>query len=298
MRNQTSYSQKSTTGRTDLVPKPAKAVLRGLSFMAPGAAASLAESMFLRPIRLPRPWREDWWATDAEPLKIPRRNGGELAAWAWGWERPTVLLVHGWGGRGLQMGAFAAPLVDAGYRVVAFDAPGHGLSSGRQSSLPEFAEAVADAVSYLGDVHGVVAHSFGAAATTFALAFDSFEPATSLPERLVFVAPASNFESFAGYFSDMTGLTHQVVRRMRRNIEKRFGIKWEEVQPMALASESRQRLLVVHDELDAEVPWVDSEALCKAWPGSELYLSRGLGHHRILRDQSTLERTVRALTED
>ena len=40
----------------------------------------------------------------------------------------TVYLVHGWGGRGAQFAAMVPPLVEAGHRVVMFDAPAHGDS--------------------------------------------------------------------------------------------------------------------------------------------------------------------------
>jgi pimeloyl-ACP methyl ester carboxylesterase len=42
------------------------------------------------------------------------------------------------------MGLFINPLVDAGYRVIAFDAPAHGDSGGKRTSLLEFAQIVHD----------------------------------------------------------------------------------------------------------------------------------------------------------
>ena len=57
-----------------------------------------------------------------------------LAVWQIGpATAPAVLLVHGWGGRGAQMGAFVAPLLASGHRVVWFDQPGHGESGPARS---------------------------------------------------------------------------------------------------------------------------------------------------------------------
>ena len=82
------------------------------------------------------------WLESAERQDL-ELEGKRLVAWSWG-EGPTVLLVHGWEGRGSQMAAFAAPLAEAGFRAVAFDAPGAASSgvsaastrsnSGRNSS--------------------------------------------------------------------------------------------------------------------------------------------------------------------
>ena len=53
-------------------------------------------------------------------------DGGKLAVTTWGEDGPAVLLMHGWGGARAQMTGFVIPLLDAGYRVVAFDQPAHG----------------------------------------------------------------------------------------------------------------------------------------------------------------------------
>ncbi len=286
------------------VPGTARAAFRGLSLMAPRAAASLAESIFLKPIRLKAPLREQWWATDAEEITIPRQGGRALAGWSWGWSGPVVLLVHGWGGRGLQMGAFAAPLVEAGFRVVAFDAPGHGRSPGSKSSLPEFAAAIEEVCTYLGGVDAIIAHSFGAAATTMMLGTSMSSTSMSstaeslqlAPERLVYVAPASDFGSIAKRFSDLTGFTPKVVGRMRRRIEKRLDLRWQDVQPQTLAESLSQDLLIFHDLEDEEVPIGDSRLLQRAWPKAELHESLGLGHHGILRQERVVARAVAHLT--
>ena len=76
----------------------------------------------------------------AEPLAVVHR-GQALAVESWG-AGPTVLLVHGWNGRGAQLGAFAPALVKSGYRVVTFDTPAHGRSPGRATNLPEISEAI------------------------------------------------------------------------------------------------------------------------------------------------------------
>ncbi|RYV49413.1 alpha/beta fold hydrolase [Pengzhenrongella frigida] len=80
--------------------------------------------------------------------------GCRLAVEAWG-DGPPVYLAHGWGGWRGQMGAFITPLVEAGYRVVVLDAPGHGdsgpgaMGPGRGNAA-EFTQALTE----LTDAHG------------------------------------------------------------------------------------------------------------------------------------------------
>jgi predicted alpha/beta-fold hydrolase len=96
--------------------------------------------LWFQPLRFPEPPQEKEWRRTAEPLNVVHR-GQRLAVDSWG-AGPTVLMVHGWNGRGAQLGAFAPELVHAGFRVVTFDTPAHGRSPGRATNLPEISEAI------------------------------------------------------------------------------------------------------------------------------------------------------------
>ena len=157
--------------------------LSRVAALSPTLGARLLERVFLSPRRHPAPERERAWMSAGERIPFESR-GHRLGAWRWGISGPVVLLVHGWEGRGAQLGAFIAPLLERGFRVVTFDGPGHGVSEGNRSSLVELSWAVADAARAFGPFHGAVAHSAGAAATTLAL-----RDGASIG-RLVYVAPA------------------------------------------------------------------------------------------------------------
>ena len=284
--------KKSTTGRLNLLHATVHPLLSGFSHIAPGPASNLALRLFLTPPRFGSPMREIWWATEAESFEVSF-GAGKLAAWRWGWRGPTVLLVHGWAGRGRQLGAFAATLVEAGYRVVAYDAPGHGLSTGKRSSLPEMADAVAAMVRHSGGVAAIVAHSLGATATTIALS----RPGAQLPvERLVYVSPSVDMTGVTARFGELTGFSDEVVKRLRSGLERRFAFRWPELQGLEIAPSMKRPLLVIHDRGDREVPWHDGKALADIWPGARLESTRGLGHRRILRDTHVVRTAAEFVT--
>ncbi len=241
-----SSPEKSTTGRLNLVHSTVRPLLSGFSRLAPGPASSLALRLFLTPPRHRTPMREIWWATEAEPFTIPF-GAGKLTGWRWGWRGPTVLLVHGWAGRGRQLGAFAAPLVEAGYRVVAYDAPGHGLSTGPRPSQPEMADAAASMVRHLDGVAAIVAHSVGAAATNLAL---SRPGATLDVDRLVYVSPSADMTNVTTRFGEMTGFSDEVVTRLRAGLEQRSGFRGPGLQGLEIAPSMKRPLLIVHDRGD------------------------------------------------
>ena len=105
----------------------------------------------------------------ARALSIPFGEGGALAAFEWGEGQP-VLLVHGWEGSHADMDGFVAPLVASGFRAVAMDLPGHGVSTGTLAPIPLMAKAVRAVADAIGGTHGLIAHSIGCAALMTALA--------------------------------------------------------------------------------------------------------------------------------
>jgi pimeloyl-ACP methyl ester carboxylesterase len=269
------------------------AVMRGifsrLSRLSPGTAARLAMVLFRRP---PRHRRSDFPST---ALASGQRvdlvlDGRRLAVWRWG-AGPTVLLVHGWGSRGARLGDFVAPLTHAGFSVLAFDAPGHGASAGRLSSLPQFIAAIRTIGEHLGSLHAVVAHSMGGAATTLAMA-----RGLDL-ERVVFLAPAADPAGYSERFASVFGLTDEVVSRMKRGLERRFGIAWKDFDVLAAAATLTSPLLVIHDSDDRDVPLSDGASIIAAWPGARLVTTNGLGHRRIVHDPTVVLRAVAFLTQ-
>ena len=253
-----------------------------LSRVAPVTAARLAERLFVTPLQTKQPSRERAWADVAEKTRIPSPHG-PIPVWMWGRGRKTVVLVHGWSGRGLQLGAMVEPLVELGYRVVTYDAPGHGLARGRTSSLLLFASALGLVARRFSPVRGLVAHSLGATAAIYALAHRELAV-----ERMVAIAPSARLHLVRERFGKMTGFSEEVVDRMRGRFEKSLGFDWEASEPLRLAEGMPSSLLLIHDEADPLVPHRESAELAAAWPGARLLTTSGLGHHRVLRDSEVI----------
>ncbi len=251
---------------------------RLLGRTAPSMASRVAETLFTTPRRFSPPDRETTAMKTASPLEI-EFEGMTIRAWRWG-EGPVILLVHGWEGRGSQMAPFAARLVEAGMSVVTYDAPAHGRSSGSRTTLPQFAVALRTVAESVGPVRGIIAHSFGCAAATLAI-HDGLDV-----ERLVFIAPPVDPATYTRKFGSSFGLDDRVVEGMKRRIERRFHRRWSDFSVAKMATKMTSPLLVIHDEGDEEIRLQESKTIVGAWPASRLLVTSGLGHRRILRDDS------------
>lgn len=302
----TASSASSTPAPSARRPEPPLSLVAtrlGLRVLAPAApplAAWWAERMFLRASRHPRP------AWEVEAMRGASRfevgfGDGALPAWSFapsaasgrhdgsGPRAPvgTVLLVHGWAGRGSQLGAFVRPLVDAGYRVVTYDGPGHGDAAQERTSIVELSLAVTAMATALGPLAGIIAHSVGGAATTLAAARSNLSTG-----RFVFVAPPTDPRAFAAAFFRHLGLGEDVASRVRDRLEQRYGLRMDELEAPRHARSQTAPLLVLHDEGDREVPLSAGAALADAWPSARLVVTEGLGHRRILRDPGVVHAAV------
>jgi hypothetical protein len=241
------------------------------------------------------PERERDLLARARPGTV-RIDGRRVATWSWG-AGPRVLLVHGWGGRGAQLGAFVEPLVASGFSVAWFDGPAHGVSEGRQTTMPELGAAVRGVAAALGPVRAIVAHSGGAPVSGWAIRRWLLEGYVDLPEAIALIAPPADFGGYLARFADACGLTASARDRLTRRVEARVGAAPGAFDLPSFAADLPVPALVVHDREDLEVRWAEGAAVAAAWPGAELMTTRGLGHRRILRDPAVVTRVAAFLRE-
>lgn len=265
----------------------ARAGCRVLCRVAPGVAAHLAYALLSKP---PRGVEKPWQSALRRRACCSRLafGGGDLAVYEWG-RGPIVLLVHGWGAHALHMGRLIDPLVDAGYRVVAFDAPAHGRSHGRHTDLIEYAAAVAAVAERLGSVHTLVAHSFGASMALFAQR--DWGLACS---RQIYISSFDHCKWFTEAFAHYLGLQPGVIEQARRMMVERHSgrLDWNGLSVVEMLRRTKQPTLIVHDQDDEEIPFQHSLSLLEAAPHAQFHATRLLGHHRLLGSREVIDRVV------
>jgi len=294
-----SSSKNSTTVRSETAIRLTRAALQTAFVLSEHLGANLAERLFTTPRRHPRPERERAILASARPftvevaLRSPRWGGEhrQLAAWRWG-HGPVVLLVHGWEGRGSQLGAFVEPLVAAGLSVVTFDAPAHGDSPGSQLYLTDHADCVVGVVAAIGPVHAIVAHSFGAAAVLLAQSRGGVDA----PHN-VMIAPNVVIDDAVAKFARVVALDDRDRTTVEAQLAQQSGVGVDSLRLDRLVGTRESALTVIHDRDDREVAVEDGQRLAGMWPDARLVTTLGLGHRRILREPAVIEAVVTAVRE-
>jgi pimeloyl-ACP methyl ester carboxylesterase len=222
----------------------------------------------------------------------PKGDGGELAVTTWGSNGPSVLLMHGWGGARAQMTGFVDPLLFAGYRVVAYDQPAHGESSGRTTNLLEIVPTMDLIAKQEGNFDAIIAHSFGTLITSYALVNRDFPH----PSRLVYFGAFNRLLDSLPRFQAIAGLSDEIMDGLRDMIYENFGkgvldtiVNENLVQHIDIPA------LMFHDKSDNVTPVDDSRAIAKAWKNAQYIETDGLGHRGALPSKEIHEQVIQFL---
>jgi pimeloyl-ACP methyl ester carboxylesterase len=266
-----------------------RTALGAAAFASTELASRIAFHLFMRPRRFARPARERRLLAWGDRFVV-RVGKCDVSAWSWGHpDGPLVVLAHGWESRGSHFAVYVNELCEAGYRVVAFDAPGHGSSRAEHTSLLKFADAIDAVIARVTagtrKVHALLAHSMGGAASLLWL----HEHPEASVERLVILSGPGTSESFTRVFAEQLKLSEEVVASMLREVEERYRFSAKNHDPRILAKGIRVPTLLVHDADDAIVPVTEAYALGNALPNARVQETKGLGHERILRDETTVK---------
>lgn len=261
--------------------------LRLQSFISPRWAGWRMYRLWFSSPKHPEPQREQRWRETARFTALPHPHG-PIATYQWGTGNKRVLLIHGWSGRGPQLGAFVEPLMAKGYEVVAFDAPGHGRTPGKTSSIFRMTDALLAVVKHYGPMDVVITHSFGAMVLAYAIKHAGFTT-----NRAVCISSPTTPHFLIDRFCEVMQVGDRVKGPFKNFVQRRFG---DDVLEHLSADRnmwgSNIPALIVHDRDDHDVPSSLGQQLADAWPAAEFHLTEGLGHRRILRNRKLVKTVV------
>lgn len=217
-------------------------------------------------------------------------EGGELAVTTWGDDsNPAVLLMHGWGGSRAQMTGFVDPLLDAGYRVVAYDQPAHGESDGTTTNLLEITPTMDLILEQEGPFDVILAHSFGTLITSYALAKRNFPP----PSKLVYFGAFNRLMDALPRFQVIAQLPDEIIQGLGAMIYETFGKDvLESIVNESLVQTIHVPALMFHDKSDNVTPVEDSRAIARVWKSVRYVETDGLGHRGALQSKEIFEQVI------
>ncbi|MCB0662090.1 MAG: alpha/beta hydrolase [Saprospiraceae bacterium] len=222
--------------------------------------------------------------------------GELLKGYEWGDGEKVAILVHGWESRGTALRSLVPMLLKDGYKVVAFDGPAHGNSTGKRTHLIHFSGALKALITRIGQVDVVITHSFGGAAITYCM--QRYIKDMHL-DKLVMLAVPSTMESIFKEAVEVMKMPKSVAKRVRMRMEKVAGEKIQDLGLPVLGKGLKvNEVMIIHDEWDNVVPFSFARDIYENWDNTILVATEGLGHYRLLKNETVLDRIHRFIKND
>ena len=222
-------------------------------------------------------------------------GGYMLKTYEWGSGNKTVLLVHGWESRGTALRHFVPLLLEKGYRVVAFDGPAHGNSSGKRVDIKAFAGAIKALTDKYKNIEGLIAHSFGGIASFYALS--NLMPEFNL-KKMVLIGVPSKFDYPIQNALRTMNAPPKVRKYFYEIFEQGIGMPLVNVGVKEVSDKvDVDEVLVVHDSQDEIVGFEQAEMTIRDWDKAMMQETKGFGHFRLMKSPQVVERVVEFICE-
>ena len=270
-----------------LTPKYILATGKILTLISPFLASRFAASLFLSPFKYKLPKREmDMDENSIQEKVIVPSIKREIVVYSYGSSPKKVLLVHGWSGRGTQLALIAKSLVENGYSVVSFDAPAHGKAPGKISMMPFFIESIHHLEKTFGPFEAAIGHSLGGMSLLRAVK-DGFKI-----KKLVIIGTANSITHITKEFARNMKLNEKVAGKMKSYFDERYEEDMDNYSGAFSAKNVKIPTLVIHDEDDVDVHISSAYEIAENLENSQLFITKGLGHRKILGNQEVINKTT------
>lgn len=244
-----------------------------LSYVFPKKASQLAYGFFSEP-------RTGKLFSDKLPevlknakTEILQKDEHQFPVYIWEGNKTIVLLVHGWESNASRWENFLPYLKNSGSTIIALDGPGHGLSSGKEFSVPRYAEFVNVVVKKFKPKF-LIGHSMGGATSLYYQHLYQNE----CIEKLVLLGSPSDLQTLIFNYAKMLSLNMKTVSMIENHFLEHFKIKMEEFSGRIFGSKIKIKGLIAHDIDDDVVSFEEAKKIASNWKHATFIETRGLGH--------------------
>lgn len=262
-----------------LLPKALGLYLNTLSHLTPKKAGTIGFNLFCRPFRSKLQKHHHDFLSSGKRFTLPHRHD-TIQAYMWGQGPKKVLFLHGWQSHTFRWKNYIEALDKNEFTVYAFDAPGHGLSSGKFLHVPLYSEVVRSFIEHIGKVDSIVSHSIGG----FTAIYTLHQHPHLTPEKLIVMAPPGEASDFFNFYTTTLSLSTKSVQLITHQFTEAVGKHPSYFSAKEFAKSLKANGLLIHDEEDDETSVQNSKDIHQAWKNSSLHITKGTGHNLRSKD--------------
>jgi pimeloyl-ACP methyl ester carboxylesterase len=273
-----------------MVFKIVQSILKLSGLISSHMAGSIAFYLFCHPTGRSRMNPEQVRFMDTANCSEMMVNSKLVKVFCWGDGARPVLMLHGWSSRAANFTKMAKALLTAGYSPVSFDAPAHGESGGKVTTILEYEEITQRLANQYGRFSALIGHSFGVLCL-----FKALRSAVAA-DKVVAISGVCEFGYLESAFSEQLKLTEKVRDNLKLRIERLFSPIEDIWQLFSVTHEAEKivvPILLIHDESDRVVDIEQANMIADAFERNvDLHTTKNLGHRRIVADKRIIDKVV------
>jgi pimeloyl-ACP methyl ester carboxylesterase len=269
--------------------------LRTLSYLSKEKAAVEAFRLFCTPYTRKITQKRPTIFTKATP-KLIDFEGLAIVGYGWTPTNPNgkkILILHGFSSYAYKFEHYVPLLLQMGYEVLAFDAPGHGDSEGKIVNALVYKRFICQVNEVENGIDAFIAHSFGGLALSLAMQ----DLPNAANKKMVLIAPATETTTALRWFYKMLQVQPDLQAAIEAYIISMAG------KPISYFSVTHSLTVIdtpclwIHDKNDLICPFSDTlQAQNNAKAQQEFFITEGLGHNKVYRDQGVMKKIGAFLT--
>lgn len=247
--------------------------INALSYIRPQKASAFAYRIFSEP-RDGRLLKENLPEILQQAKTLTYNyNNVNFQAYLWQGNDNVILLVHGWESNASRWAQLLPYLQKSGSTIIALDAPGHGLSAGKEFNIPQYANYI-NVVAKIHNPSIVIGHSLGGAASIY---YQSTFQNQKLNKLILLGAP-SDFKILIHNYIALLSLNKRTGKLLEGYFYDRFKIKLDEFSGKIFGSNIRINGIIAHDVDDDVVLFEEAKKISSSWKSATFIQTKGLGH--------------------
>ena len=274
------------------IPKAILLTAKFLQAVSPSLTTKFAAKLFTTPIKHKLPKRELYMERESvqKSILVPEIQK-EIVVYKYGKSDKKVLLVHGWSGRGTQLVKIADEMLKLGYMTISFDAPAHGKSKGNYSIMTEFIASILEIEKQYGPFEFAIGHSLGGMSVLNAI------KQNLQVKKAVIIGSGDIIQDIIDDFIHKLQLKPEFGIKLRDHFEAKFGGKMDDYSAYKAAEKTEIPVLIIHDKDDDDVSVKAAYNIQKHLKQSEIMITEGLGHRKILGDENVIQKVKEFITK-
>ena len=164
-------------------------------------------------------------------------------------------------------------LKKSGSTIIAIDGPAQGLSSGKEFTVPKYAEFI-DIAAKKYKPHYIIGHSMGGK-TSLYYQYKYQNPSI---QKIVILGAPSDFTIILKNFTTLLSLNSTVTKALKNKYTKHLNLNLDQFASKEFASKINVKGLLAHDVEDTVVLFDEGEKIATSWKDAQFIATKGLGH--------------------